>query len=163
MYPPFCKQRFRRAYRNHPVCAPICLFTLCPQNNFFMLPTIWMILQIIVNDQSECHDLDQTPRIEGFKGNHGDEVLMSGISVIFSAPEAKAQVHYCEHTSFVHTSSLTFHILDFFSETAERNSMKLERKQDLNILFQVSVFQANWKNKMAAMASDWLTLFLPLL
>ena len=47
-------------------------------------------------------------------------------------------------------------ILDFSSETAEGNSTKLDRKQDLNVLYQVCVFWADWKNKMAAMASDWL-------
>ena len=46
-------------------------------------------------------------------------------------------------------------IFDFSSETAERNSTKLDRKQDLNILYQVCVFQADRKNKMAALASDW--------
>ena len=50
-------------------------------------------------------------------------------------------------------------ILDFFSETAEWNSTKLDRTQDLNILYQVCVFRANRKNKMAAMASDWLRHF----
>ena len=55
--------------------------------------------------------------------------------------------------------SLTFHIFDFSSETAERNSTKLDRKQDLNILYQVCVFRADRKNKMAALASDWLTHF----
>ena len=46
-------------------------------------------------------------------------------------------------------------IFDFSSETAERNSTKLNRKQDLNALCQVCVFRANRKNKMAALASDW--------
>ena len=46
-----------------------------------------------------------------------------------------------------------------FSETAERNSTKLDRKQDLNVLYQVCVFRADWKNKMAALASDWLRHF----
>ena len=46
-------------------------------------------------------------------------------------------------------------IFDFSSETAERNSTKLDRKQDLNALYQVCVFQAHRKNKMAALASDW--------
>ena len=50
-------------------------------------------------------------------------------------------------------------IFDFSSITAERNSMKLYRKQDLNILFQVCVFRADRKNKMAALASDWLRHF----
>ena len=46
-------------------------------------------------------------------------------------------------------------IFDFSSETAERNSTKLDRKQDLNALYQVCVFRADRKNKMAALASDW--------
>ena len=55
--------------------------------------------------------------------------------------------------------SLTFHIFDFSSETAEQNSTKLDRKQELNILYHVCVFRADRKNKMAAMASDWLRHF----
>ena len=83
---------------------------------------------------------------------------------LVTAPEPKAQVHYCDHAlSSVRPSvvrpSLTFHIFDFFSETAERNSTKLDRKQDLNVFFQVCVFRANRKNKMATLASDWLTHF----
>ena len=46
-------------------------------------------------------------------------------------------------------------IFDFSSETAEPNSTKLDRKQDLNALYQVCVFRADRKNKMAALASDW--------
>ena len=135
--------------------------------------------------------------------------------LIFSAPEPKAQVHYCDHAlsvvrpSVVRPSSLTFHIFDFSSETtvlnriwrnftrskistsstkfvffgpigktrwppwplidwdifdlssetAERNSRKLDRKQDLNVLYQVCVFRADRKNKMAILVSDWLRHF----
>ena len=50
-------------------------------------------------------------------------------------------------------------IFDFSSETAEWNSTKLDRKQDLNILYQVCVFRADRKNKMAALASDSLRHF----
>ena len=50
-------------------------------------------------------------------------------------------------------------IFDFFSETAEQNSTKPDRKQDLNVLYQISVFRAHRKNKMAALASDWLIHF----
>ena len=50
-------------------------------------------------------------------------------------------------------------IFDFSSETAELNSTKLDRKQDLNIHYQVCVFGADRKNKMAALASDWLRHF----
>ena len=51
-------------------------------------------------------------------------------------------------------------IFDFSSETAEWNSTKLDRKQDPNVLYQVCVFRADRKNKMAALASDWLETFL---
>ena len=50
-------------------------------------------------------------------------------------------------------------IFDFSSETTERNSQKLDRKQDLNILYQVCVFRADRENKMATLASDWLRHF----
>ena len=50
-----------------------------------------------------------------------------------------------------------WNILDFSSETAERNLRKLDRKQVLNVLYHV--FQADWKNKMAVLASDWLRHF----
>ena len=35
---------------------------------------------------------------------------------------------------------IIWYMFDFFSEAAERNSTKLDRKQDLNILYQVCVF-----------------------
>ena len=37
--------------------------------------------------------------------------------------------------------------------------MKLDRTQDLNVLYQVCVFRADRKNKMAALVSDWLRHF----
>ena len=46
-------------------------------------------------------------------------------------------------------------IFDFY-ETTERNSTKLDRKQVLNVLYQVCVLWADQKNNMAALASDWL-------
>ena len=85
---------------------------------------------------------------------------------IFSAPEPKAQVHYCDHTlsivrrpSVRRPSVVNFHIFYFSSETAKQNSTKLVSKQDLNVLYQVCVFLADRKNKMAAPSSDWLRHF----
>ena len=88
----------------------------------------------------------------------------SKVDDLVSAPEPKAQVHYCDHAlSVVRLSvvrpSLTFHIFDFFSETAKQNSTKLDRKQDLNVFYKVCVFWTDRKNKMAALASDWLRHF----
>ena len=69
----------------------------------------------------------------------------------FSAPETKAQMHYCDHAlAVVRPSSLTIHIFDFSPETAERNSTKLDRKQDF---YQVGGFWADRKNKMTALSS----------
>ena len=79
--------------------------------------------------------------------------------MLFSAPEPKAQVHYCDHALSVVRPSLTFHIFNFSSETNERNSTKLDRKQDLKVLYQVCVFWVDRKKKMAALASDWLRHF----
>ena len=50
-------------------------------------------------------------------------------------------------------------IFDFSSEIAERNSRKLGRKHDLHVLYWVCVFRADGKNKMAALASDWMRHF----
>ena len=72
----------------------------------------------------------------------------------------KCTIVIIRRPSVVHRlSSLTFHFFDFSSETAEWNLTKLDRKQDLNILYQVCVFRADWKNEMAVLASDWLRLF----
>ena len=51
-----------------------------------------------------------------------------------------------------------WYILDFSSETAQRNLMKLDRKQDLNVIYQV-LFRSDWKSKIATTASDWLRHF----
>ena len=61
------------------------------------------------------------------------------------------RLQYCDHALSV-CLSLTFHIFDFSSETTERNSTKLDRKQDLNILYQCCgvFFLVDQKNKMAA-------------
>ena len=61
--------------------------------------------------------------------------------------------------SSVRHPSLTFHIFDFSSETTEQNSTKLDRKQGPNVLYQVCVYRADRKNKMAVLASDWLRHF----
>ena len=61
--------------------------------------------------------------------------------------------------SSVRPPSLTFHSFDFPSEMDKRNSTKLYRKLDLNVIYQVGVFRADRKNKMATLASDWLRHF----
>ena len=45
-------------------------------------------------------------------------------------------------------------IFDFSSETAQRNSNKLDRKQDLNVLYQIRVFRADQLTKIVALADS---------
>ena len=61
---------------------------------------------------------------------------------------------WSEETILLPWPRIGWDIFDFSSATDEQNSTKHERKQDLNILYQVCVFQAYRKNKMAA--PDWL-------
>ena len=81
----------------------------------------------------------------------GKKISMSSTKFVFFGPIGKIR--------WPPWPLIGWDIFDFFSETAERNSKKLDRKQDLNIFYQVCVFQAGWKKKMAALASDLLRHF----
>ena len=76
---------------------------------------------------------------------------MSSTKFVFVGPIGK--------TRWPPWSLIGWDIFDFSSETAEWNWRKLDRKQDLNVLYQVCVFLADRKNKIAALASDWLRHF----
>ena len=63
-------------------------------------------------------------------------------------------MNYSDHVlSVFRPLSLTFHIFHFSSKTAEQNSTKHDRKQDLNVCYQVGVFRADRKTR-------WLPQFL---
>ena len=81
----------------------------------------------------------------------GSKISMSSTMFVFFRPIGK--------TRWPPWPLIGWDIFDFSSETAERNSMKLDRKQDLNFLYQVCVFRTDWKNKMAALIYDWLRHF----
>ena len=81
----------------------------------------------------------------------GSKISMSSTKFVFFRPIGK--------TRWPPWTLIGWDIFDFSSETAERNSTKLDRKQDLNVLYLVCVFRADQKNKMAALASDWLRHF----
>ena len=81
----------------------------------------------------------------------GSKISTSSTKFVFFVPIGK--------TRWLPWPLIGWDIFDFSSETAERNSTKLDRKQDLNVLYQVCVFRADRKNKMAALASDWLRHF----
>ena len=81
----------------------------------------------------------------------GSKISTSPTKFVFFGPIGK--------TKWLPWPLIGWDIFDFSSETAERNSTKLDRKQDLNVLYQVCVFRADRKNKMAVLASDWLRHF----
>ena len=81
----------------------------------------------------------------------GSKISTSSTKFVFFGPIGK--------TRWPRWPLMGWDIFDFSSETAEWNSMKLDRKQDINVLYQVCVFRAERKNKMAALASDWLRHF----
>ena len=81
----------------------------------------------------------------------GSKISTSSTKFVFFGPIGK--------TRWPPWPLIGWDIFDFFSETAERNSTKLDRKQDLNVLYKVCVFRVDRKYKMAALASDWLRHF----
>ena len=81
----------------------------------------------------------------------GSKISTSSTKFVFFGPIGK--------TRWPPWPLIGWDIFDFSSETAERNSRKLDRKQDLKVLYQICDFRADWKNKMASLASDWLRHF----
>ena len=81
----------------------------------------------------------------------GSKISMSSTKFVFFGPIGK--------TRWPPQPLIVWDIFYFSSETAEGNSTKHDRKQDLSVLFHVCAFRADRKNKMATLASDWLRHF----
>ena len=79
---------------------------------------------------------------------NGSKISTSSTKFVFLGPIGK--------TRWLPWSLTGWDIFAFFSETAKPNSTKLYRNQDHNTFYQVCVFLADQKNKIAAPASDWL-------
>ena len=101
---------------------------------------------------AETFSTSPLKRLNGIQRNlTGSKISTSSTKFVFFRPIGK--------TRWPPWPLIGWDIFDFSSEIAERNSTKLDRKQDLNVLYQVCVFQADRKNKMAALTSDWLRHF----
>ena len=81
----------------------------------------------------------------------GSKISMSSTKFVFFGPIRK--------TRWPSWPLIGWDILDVSSETAKRNSTKLDRMQGLNVLYQFCINGADRINKMAALASDWLRHF----
>ena len=81
----------------------------------------------------------------------GSKITMSSTKFVFFGPIGKPR--------WPPWPLISWDIFNLSSETAEWNWTKFDRKQDLNVLYKVCVFRADWENKMAALASDWLRHF----
>ena len=105
-------------------------------------PCLWL---------AETFSTSPVKPLNGIQPNfRGSKISMSSTMFVFFGPIGK--------TRWPPWPLIGWDIVDF-SETAERNSTKLDRKQDLNVLYKVCVFRGDRKNKMAALASDWLRHF----
>ena len=101
---------------------------------------------------AETFSTSSLKRLNGIQRNlTGSKISTSSTKFVFFGPIGK--------TKWSSWPLIGWDIFDFFSETAERNSTQLDRKQDLNVLYQFCVFRADRKDKMAALASDWLRHF----
>ena len=93
-----------------------------------------------------------TSSLNALNGIHrnliGSKISMSSITLVFFRQIGKRRLRPWP--------MIGWDIFDFSSETAKRNSTKLDRKQDRNVLYQVCALRADQKNKMAALASDLL-------
>ena len=122
---------------------------------------IWMNIHYFQNDPHIYHVKKWT-----------DLIAKRGrILISFSAPKTTrgtctVQVHYCGQPLSVACQAVrpsvfhpswAFQIIIFSSTTAKWNSTKLNRKQVLDVFYQVCIFRANWKTKMADPA--WYFLF----
>ena len=78
----------------------------------------------------------------------GSKIPTSSTKFVFFGPIGK--------TRWPRGPLIDWDIFDFSSETAERNFMKLDRKQDLNVLCQVCVFRTD-REKQDGRPGLWLT------
>ena len=106
-------------------------------------PSLWLVETFLTSSLKPLNGIQQNLTRK--------KISMSSTKFVFFGPIGKIR--------WPPWSLIGWDIFDFFFETAERNSTKLDRKQDLNVFYQVCVFWADRKNKMVAPASDWLRHF----
>ena len=109
-----------------------------------------------------CPILEESRKSKGENLSTSDPTFLAHLSRTMTIAHLSLRLRWAiviAHCPSSVRPSVNFHIFDFSSETAEQNSMKLDRKQDFISLYQVCVFRADLKNKMAALASDWLRHF----
>ena len=110
-------------------------------------PSLWLAETFLTSPLKMQNRIQQNMR--------GSKISVSSNKYLFFRPIGK--------TRWLPWPLIGWDIFDFSPEAYIRNLSKLDRKQDLSVLYQFCVFQADWKNKMAALASNWLRHFCMLL
>ena len=109
------------------------------------LPSLWFSVRSEKQNGRPCLWLAETfstsPKtLNGIQRNvTGSKISMSSTKFVFFGSIGK--------TRWPPWSLIGIDIFDFSSETAERNSTKLDRKQDRNVLYQVCLFWADRKKQ----------------
>ena len=85
----------------------------------------------------------------------GSTISMFSIKFVFFGPIGKIR--------WQQSPLIGWDIFDFSPGTAEGNSTKLDRKQDLNVLYQVRVFRTDWQKHHDGRPGIWLAGILRLL
>ena len=120
----------------------VCVFQANHKKKQDGRPVLWL---------AETFSTSPLKPLNGIQRNlTGSKILISSTKFVFFGPNGK--------TRWPFWALIGWDIFDF-PETADQNSTKLDRKQDLNVLYQVCVFWADRKNKTATLASDWLRQF----
>ena len=124
------------------VLYQVCVFR-ADRKNKMGRPGLWLV---------ETFSTSPLKPLNGIQRNlTGSTISRSSTKFVFFGPIGKPR--------WPPWSLICWDIFDFSSETAKQNSIKLDRKKDLDVLYQVCVFRADRKNEMAALASDWLRHF----
>ena len=126
------------------------LFISAPEPKAVIMRCLWSVRRLSSLTFHICDFSETTER--NLTKLDRKQVTMSSTKFVFFGPIGK--------TRWQPWPLIGWDNFNFSPETAEQNSTKLDRKQDLNVLYQVCVFTADRKKKMAALDPDWLRHFL---
>ena len=125
-----------------------------------------VVIQWLLRRYAGIHVEIGSVGILSFSCRKGKIGLLKGLSVVSKMIGIKCTEVEGSSALLLHALSIMLHPFVIFNFShilllwnCERNLTKLDRKQELNVLYKVCVFLADQKRKMVAQASDWLRHF----